>query len=65
MKIIKKVLRLCRLFLFAFMFAVCIVLGIAPVVPKRKEQYEIEVKMHENDKQVDTKETIISKTLVG
>ncbi|MEY2917522.1 MAG: hypothetical protein RIS73_1236 [Bacteroidota bacterium] len=41
------------------MFAVCMVMGIAPLIPKRKEQFEIEVKMGENEKGIDTKETII------
>lgn len=50
-------MRLFRIFLFAIMLAVCIVVGIAPVIPKRKEQFEIEVKIDE--KETDTKETII------
>jgi hypothetical protein len=41
------------------MFAVCMVMGIAPIIPKRKEQFEIEVKVEENEKEIDTKETII------
>ena len=41
------------------MFAVCMVMGIAPVIPKRKEQFEIEVKMDETEKENDTKNTII------
>jgi len=41
----------------AFMFAVCMVMGIAPVTPKRKKQLEIEVKMVDNKKEIDTKET--------
>ena len=56
-KSIKKLMRLFRIFLFAFMFAVCTIMGISPVIPKRKEQFEIEVKMDE--KEIDTKETII------
>ena len=34
-------------------------MGIAPIIPKRKEQFEIEVKMDEAEKEIDTKETII------
>ena len=52
-------MRFFRIFLFAFMFAVCMVMGIAPVIPKRKERFEIEVKMNEPEKEIDTKETII------
>lgn len=55
----KKIMRFFRIFLFAFMFAVCMVMGIAPVIPKRKEQFEIEVKMDESEKEIDTKETIV------
>ena len=35
------------------------VMGIAPIIPKRKEQFEIEVKMDEAEKEIDTKEIII------
>ena len=35
------------LLFFAFMLAVCMVMGIAPVIPKRKEQFAIEVKMEQ------------------
>lgn len=59
MKFIKKTMRFCRIFLFAFMFAVCMVMGIAPVIPKRKEQFAIEIKMEENKKELDRKETFI------
>lgn len=52
-------MRLSRIFLFAFMFAVCIVMGIAPVIPKRKNQFGIEVKMEENEKEIDTTGTDI------
>ena len=52
-------MRFFRIFLFAFMFAVCMVMGIAPVIPKRKGQFEIEVKMDETEKGIDTKETVI------
>lgn len=58
-KIIKKVIRFSRIFLFAFMFAVCLVMGIAPIIPKRKEQLEVEVKMEETEKKNETKENIM------
>ena len=33
--------------LIACMFAICMVIGVVPIVPKRKEQFEIEVKLEE------------------
>ena len=35
------------LLFFAFMLAVCVIIGVAPVIPKRKEQFAIEVKMEQ------------------
>lgn len=29
------------------MFSVCMILGVVPIIPKRKEQPEIEIKMEE------------------
>jgi len=29
------------------MFSVCMILGVVPIIPKRKEQHEIEIKMEE------------------
>ncbi len=49
-------MRAFRIFLFAFIFAVCMVMGIAPNIPKRKEQLEIEVKMEENEKRIESGE---------
>ena len=43
-------MRFFRMLLLAFMFAVCMVIGIAPVIPKRKESFEIEVKIEETEK---------------
>jgi hypothetical protein len=40
--------------LFAFMFSVCMVLGVVPIIPKRKEQPEIEIKMEETEVKEDT-----------
>ena len=33
------------------MFAACMVLGVVPIIPKRKEQFEIEIKMEQTDKE--------------
>jgi hypothetical protein len=44
------------------MFSVCMVLGVIPAIPKRKEQFEIEIKMEETEKNGDTIEKeILSK----
>lgn len=40
------------------MFSVCMVMGIAPVVPKRKEQYEIEVTIKETGQPEDKNENM-------
>ena len=50
MKKIKQLIRIIRVLLFAFMLAVCMVLGIAPVIPKRKEEISIETKIKEIEK---------------
>jgi hypothetical protein len=42
------------MFIFGFMLAVCMVMGVAPVIPKRKEQFVIEIKMEETEKNEDT-----------
>ena len=47
MKWIKNIFRFFRILLFAFMFSVCMILGVVPIIPKRKEQPEIEIKMEE------------------
>lgn len=41
----KKVTRFLRIAIIGFMLAVCIVIGVAPVIPKRKEEYSIEIKI--------------------
>ena len=43
-------MRFFCMLLLAFMFAVCMVMGIASVIPKRKEPFEIEVKIEETEK---------------
>jgi hypothetical protein len=59
MENIKKLMRFFRNFLFAFLFAACMVMGVLPVIPKRKERFEIEIKMQKNEEEGNTKETII------
>ncbi len=44
MKMLKKITRFAGLLCIGFMFAVCMVLGVVPIIPKRKEQFEIEIK---------------------
>ena len=56
MKKIKTIIRFFRILLFAFMFAVCMVMGIAPVIPKRKEQFEIEIKVTDTESKEETEE---------
>ncbi len=48
MSYLYKAIRLFRILLFAFMFAVCMVLGIAPIIPRRKDSFAIEIKAAEN-----------------
>ena len=45
MRLYKKMLQLAARIFIAFMFAVCVVLGVVPVIPKRKEQYDNEIKI--------------------
>ena len=35
------------LLFFAFMLAVCVIIGVAPIIPKRKEPFSIEVKIEQ------------------
>jgi hypothetical protein len=56
----KKLMRLTRMLLFGFMLAVCIVMGVAPVIPKRKEQATIEIKMEETERKEDTTANFIT-----
>jgi hypothetical protein len=41
------------------MFAVCMVMGVAPVIPKRKEPFAIEIKMEETGKKEETTEKTV------
>ena len=47
MKSAKQLIRFLRTVLFGFMLAVCVVIGVAPIIPKRKKQFTIEIKMVE------------------
>jgi hypothetical protein len=58
MKILKKIVRFFRVLFFAFMFAVCMVMGIVPIVPKRKEECEIEIKIADTEKEEKAEEKI-------
>lgn len=49
MEIIKKLIRFLRTLLVAFMFAVCIVMGVVPVKPKNKEESETEIRIEEKE----------------
>jgi len=44
---LKKLCLYAGRLLIACMFAICMVVGVVPIVPKRKEQFEIEVKLEE------------------
>jgi len=58
MNYIKRILCFSRIFLFAFMFSVCMVLGVVPIIPKRKEQVAVEIKMEESENKMDETETV-------
>ncbi|MEO6315404.1 MAG: hypothetical protein ABIU63_18945 [Chitinophagaceae bacterium] len=45
MKYLKKIFKFFGLLLFGCMFALCMVVGVVPIIPKRKEQFSIEIKM--------------------
>jgi hypothetical protein len=50
----KNIFRPVKLFLIGFMLAICIVMGVAIVIPKRKEETGIEIKMVEQEQNKDT-----------
>ncbi|MEO6405825.1 MAG: hypothetical protein ABIO32_10070 [Ferruginibacter sp.] len=56
MSFLKKLIKFSGLLFFAFMLAICMVIGVAPVIPKRKEQFSIEVKMEQT--QIEDEKTI-------
>jgi hypothetical protein len=51
MKLLKKILQFSGRLLIAFMFAVCMVIGVVPIIPKRKEQFVIEIKIENAEKE--------------
>lgn len=55
MPFLKKVFRFSGILLIGLMFAVCMIVGVVPVLPKRKEQFVIETGI-ENTEQ-ETKNT--------
>jgi hypothetical protein len=50
MQLIKKLFRLIGVLFFAILFSVCMVAGVVPVLPKRKEQVDVEVKIEPEKK---------------
>jgi hypothetical protein len=53
MKLLKKILQFSGRVLIAFMFAVCMVIGVVPFIPKRKEEFAIEIKMEDVEKEIE------------
>jgi hypothetical protein len=49
---LKNCLKFLGQLLFACMFAACMVLGVVPIIPKRKEQFEIEIKTEQTEKEM-------------
>jgi hypothetical protein len=47
MKYLNKVMRHGRIVLIGIIMSLCVVMGIVPVLPKRREQAEIEYSMEE------------------
>jgi hypothetical protein len=52
MKILKGLLKFSGRLLIGIMFAACMVAGVIPILPKRKEQFEIEIKMENVEKDI-------------
>ena len=53
MKSLKKICKLTGRIIFALMLSVCLVMGVAPVLPKRKESFAIEVQAEETEEEED------------
>ena len=49
---LKKCLKFSGQLLFACMFAACMVVGVVPIIPKRKEQFEIEIKVEQTEREM-------------
>jgi hypothetical protein len=54
----KKIMKFSGFLLFAILLSVCMVTGVAPVLPKRKEQVTIEIKMEAVEKKEDATEKV-------
>ena len=59
MKFIKRIFTFLRILLFACMFAVCMVLGIVPIIPKRREESADEAIIQEKGQQDEADETVL------
>ena len=53
MRTLKTMAKLLRLLFFSFMFAICMVLGVVSVIPKRKEEYAVEIQIEAFEKKED------------
>jgi len=62
MKLLKKLSLYAGRLLIACMFAICMVIGVVPIIPKRKEQFEIEVKLEKLIQQPKAAQLITRKT---
>jgi cbb3-type cytochrome oxidase subunit 3 len=60
---IKKAIRLLKLFCIGFMLAVCIVLGVAVIIPKRKEEALAEAAIIEENDDLNNTTTTINKSI--
>ena len=64
MKILKGLLKFSGRLLIGIMFAACMVAGVVPILPKRKEQFAIEIKMEnvekDNKNSVGFEESVVS-----
>jgi len=59
MQLLKKLLKFTGLLFIGFMFAVSMVLGVVPIVPKRKDQFEIAINIDKIEKKEQTSAWII------
>ena len=53
MNAFKRMARFLRLLLFSFLFAMCMVTGVVPFIPKRKEEIAVEMKIDVEEKKED------------
>jgi hypothetical protein len=60
---IKKTANWLKLFCIGFMLAVCIVLGVATVIPKRKDEVSVEAAIAEEDDNKKVTTATITKTV--